>query len=241
MSVDQKILERFDELLREGARVLQTRTPVTGGFPVAYRRGMVRSPPDEKVSPDLAIEWGLRCLNLLKRVTSVESDYYGRFKDQSDGFEGISNHSCVSSALAVLKAARIDYENGDLSDSRALIEAEVFDDFLEQASHLLGTGYYGPAALIGGIVLEEGLRRHCRQNNVTLRPRAMIGEMNDALAKTGLYNNVVKTRISAFAAIRNQAAHGQWKEFSAKDVEDMINWVRVFMENSFGNAGLSIK
>jgi hypothetical protein len=94
MSVDQEIIERFDELLQEGARVLETRTLVTGGFPVAYRRGMVRTPPDEKVNSELAIEWGLRGLNLLKRVTNPESDYYQRFKEQSDGFEGISNYSC---------------------------------------------------------------------------------------------------------------------------------------------------
>jgi len=56
MKVDQKILERFQDLLDEGGRVLQSRTPVTGGFPVAYRRGMVRNPPDEKVSAELAIE-----------------------------------------------------------------------------------------------------------------------------------------------------------------------------------------
>ena len=65
--------------------------------------------------------------------------------------------------------------------------------------------------------------------------------MNDALAKTGLYGVVVKQRILALAAIRNQAAHGQWNEFEVKDVEQMIDWVRTFMENSFGNAGLAIK
>lgn len=241
MNVDQNILERFDELIREGGRVLQTRTPVTGGLPVAYRRGMVRNPPDEKVSPDVAMEWGLRALNLLKRVTSMESDYYQRFKEQSEGFESISSVSCVSLALGVLKAAKLDYQNGELSDIRLLIEAEVFEDFIEQASHLLSTGYYGPAAVIAGIVLEEGLRRHCHQNDVATRPKAMIGEMNDSLAKSGLYNNVMKQKIATVATIRNHAAHGQWNEFDSKDVEQMIDWVRLFMENSFGTTRIPIK
>jgi|ERR1051325_1044709 hypothetical protein len=241
MGVDQKILERFDELLREGKRVSQTRTPVTGGFPVPYRRGMVRNPPDEKVDSESAIEWGLRCLNLLKRATSVESDYYKRFQEESVGFDSISSVTCISAALAVLRAAKSDYENGELSEVRLLIEAEVFDDFLEQASNLLSTGYYGPAAVIAGIVLEEGLRRHCNQNGVAIRPKAMIGEMNDSLAKSGLYNNVMKQKIATVATIRNHAAHGQWSEFDSKDVEQMIDWVQLFMENSFGSKRMPIR
>jgi hypothetical protein len=241
MRIDQKILERFQELVDEGGRMMQTRTSVTGSFPVPYRRGMTRNPPDEKVSPELALEWGLRCLNLLKRVTSIDSDYYLRFKEQSDGFEGFSNCSCVSFAISVLKAAKTDYENGDLSNTRLLIEAEVFDDFLEQASHLLDTGYYGPAAVIAGIVLEEGLRRHCYQNDVPIRPKAMVAEMNDLLAKKGIYNNVMKQKIATVATIRNHAAHGQWSEFDIKDVQQMMEWVRLFMENSFGSERMPIK
>jgi hypothetical protein len=38
-------------------------------------------------------------------------------------------------------------------DVRAVIEAEVFDDFLEQGAHLLDSGYYQPAAIVIGSVL----------------------------------------------------------------------------------------
>ena len=183
----------------------------------------------------------MRCLNFLRRVTTPESDYYQRFKEQSEGFESIASCDYVLSGLAVLKAARVDYENGELTEIRLLIEAEVFDDFLEQASHLVNTGYFGPAAVIAGIVLEEALRRHCHQNDVAIRSKAMIGEMNDLLAKSGLYNNVMKQKIATVATIRNHAAHGQWDEFGSKDVEQMIDWVRLFMENSFGTTRMPIK
>jgi hypothetical protein len=119
------------------------------------------------------------------------------------------------------------------------MQAEVLDDLIEQAWQFLDEGYYQTAALVAGIALEETLRRHCLQNNVVLRPKAMMGEMNNALTKAKLYGSVMKARITALAEIRNQAAHGQWKEFTAKDVEDMIEWLRIFMENSFGNARLS--
>src|SRR6185295_3478893 len=113
-------------------------------------------------------------LNFLRRITNPESDYYQRFKEQFEGFESIASCECVSSGLAVLKAAKVDYEHGELTEIRLLSEAEVFDDFLEQASYLLDTGYYGPAAVIAGIVLEEGLRRHCQQSDVAIRSKATI-------------------------------------------------------------------
>jgi hypothetical protein len=58
--------------------------------------------------------------------------------------------------------------------------------------------------------------------------------MNDALRKQGFYGIVLKQRISALAAIRNKAAHGEWKEFGEKDVEQMIAQVQLFIENCFG-------
>lgn len=65
--------------------------------------------------------------------------------------------------------------------------------------------------------------------------------MNESLAKSGLYNNVMKQKIATVTAIRNHAAHGQWNEFDSKDVEQMISWVRLFLENSFGTTRLPIK
>jgi hypothetical protein len=40
-------------------------------------------------------------------------------------------------------------------------------------------------------------------------------------------------KITHLAALRNKAAHGEWSEFTDKDVEDMIRDVRRFMEDYF--------
>jgi hypothetical protein len=115
-----------------------------------------------------------------------------------------------------------------------LIEAEVFGDFLEQAEHLLKNGYYGPAAVITGCVLEDGLRKLCQRNNVSLPAKATIDPMNVELAKAGIYNTLSQKRITALADIRNKAAHGKWSEFNDEDVRQMISQVRSFMEDHFG-------
>ena len=61
----------------------------------------------------------------------------------------------MTTAAGILRAAREDYANGYLFDIKQLIAAEVFDDLLEQAEHLLDAGYQEAAAVLAGAVLED--------------------------------------------------------------------------------------
>jgi len=49
--------------------------------------------------------------------------------------------------------------------------------------------------------------------------------MNEDLTKAGQYGPVVQKRITALAAIRNSAAHGNFADFDDKDVQSMIEQV----------------
>lgn len=160
----------------------------------------------------------MRCLNLLKRVFSSESDYYDGFKKQSTAFDSSSNYRCVAQALSILKAAKSDYENGYLFETRILIQADVFDSFLEQAEHLLEKGYNAPAAVIAGSVLENGMRKLCQRKSISLQAKATMEPMNVELTRAGVYNTLVQKRITALADVRNKAAHGKWNEFDGTDV-----------------------
>ena len=143
------------------------------------------------------------------------------------------DYSPITQALGILRAARDYYEQGFLFDTRILIEAEVFDDFLEQGEHLLDAGYYQPAAVVIGSVLEDGLRKLCTRHEVPLSVQPKLDTMNAGLAKQGVYNKLTQKRITAFADIRNKAAHGEWDEFTEADVEDMLRGVRQFMQTHF--------
>ena len=125
---------------------------------------------------------------------------------------------------------------------------ERFQELLDQGGRVMqtrtpsfGYGILRPGGTNCTYCLGGRATKTLPSNNLGLRPRAMIGEMNDALAKSGLYNNILKTRTTALASIRNQATHGQWKEFTVKDVDEMTSWMRIFMENSFGETRLSIQ
>ena len=123
MQLDQKIIGVFQELLDEASRLIQTRTTGGGDRVRTGRYQTHTNPRYDKVDSDSATEWRMRCLNLLKRVFSTESDYYLMFKEQSSGFDSFSNYDYVAQALSILKAAKTDYENGYLFDTRALIQA----------------------------------------------------------------------------------------------------------------------
>lgn len=220
--LDQKVLEKLKDLIQFGEKVKQTGYSRSGG-------GMVYI-GDHGVDYELAQQWGTSCLNLLHRIFGADSVHYENFKALYPHFH---NYSPVVQALGVLRAAQHDYEQEFLFNTRVLIEAEVFDEFLEQAKHLLNSGYYQTAAVVIGSVLEDGLRKLCGRHDVSLAAKPKLDGMNSELTKHGVYNKLTQKRITWLADIRNKAAHGEWEKFTKTDVEDMLRDVRQFMETHF--------
>ena len=110
------------------------------------------------------------------------------------------------------------------------MQAEVFDNELEQAKELLYSGYKLASAVICGVVLETALRDLCDSNLIA---HGKLDTMNGQLAKAGVYNKLQQKRITAIADIRNSAAHGKPEEFNNDDVKNMIRDVESFLLNYF--------
>jgi hypothetical protein len=149
MKIDQKICERFHELIVRVDDLMKTRTEESGSVVRYPGRGALISSSLDYVNDEMATQWGTSCLHLFQKVFGRESDHYQNFKelapqltDHSDGTK------TVKKALGIVKAAKDDFEQGYLFDTRALIRAEVFDDFLDQATHLQENGYYGQPQLL---------------------------------------------------------------------------------------------
>lgn len=220
MKLDAIVLKRFDELISDGQNVLKTMKPPPSnsiGFP-------------NTVDAQLSNKWGISSLNLLERVFGNGSVYYTHF---STLYEDLYRYTVARKALGILQGAKEDYEHGYLFKTKLLIEAEVFDEFLEQAEYLLQQGYFAPAAVIAGSVLEDALRKLCIRNGVTLPDKPKLDTMNAELAKAGAYTKLVQKNVTALADIRNSAAHGKWDEFTESDVKNMIVQVRSFMTTSY--------
>ncbi|MBZ0166629.1 MAG: HEPN domain-containing protein [Candidatus Omnitrophica bacterium] len=219
MKLDEKIINRLNELIDLGEKVLATKqfSQVIGA--------------DAYVDGQLAHQWVSSVQSLLSRVFGQESEHYKNFSKQVEK-EYIS-YSPLQRAQGVLKSAKNDYENEQLFDVRQLIEAELFNDFIEQAEHLLKSGYYQPAAVIIGCVLEDGLRKLCHKNVISIPEKPKLDSMNIELAKAGIYSKLTQKKITVLADLRNKSAHGQWDQFKLNDVEEMILSVRRIMEEFF--------
>ena len=215
MSQKSELLSnRFKELLDLGRYVLSTS----------------RQPPpnvigDNRVDLDSSQQWATSTAQLLGSLFGSESEHYKRL---NEAFRHPGYESDMKRGMAVLSAAWNDYSKGYLIEVKSLIRAEVFDDFLEQAQHLFEQGFYQPAAVIGGGVLEDALRKLCQRAGIPLSAKPKLDIMNAELVKKGVYNTLVQKRITWLADLRNKAAHGKWTEFAASDVETMLAQVRSF-------------
>lgn len=221
MTLESSVTDRLRELLELGEEVLATRKKPG--------RGMIGF--DSFVDSELANQWFTSSQNLLQRAFGESSSHYVNFSE-IPGNQGLSL-SPVRRGQGILRAALEDFEGGYLFEIRRLVEAEVFADFLEQAEELLDAGYVAPGAVVAGCVLEDGLRKLCRANGVAIPEKPKLDRMNADLAKANVYNKLVQKRITAIADIRNNAAHGNWDEFDADDVKDMIQWIAKFTEEHF--------
>jgi len=215
MSQKSELLSnRFKELLDLGRYVLSTS----------------RQPPpnvigDNRVDLDSSQQWATSTAQLLGSLFGSESEYDKRL---NEAFRHPGYESDMKRGMAVLSVAWNDYSKGYLIEVKSLIRAEVFDDFLEQAQHLFEQGFYQPAAVIAGGVLEDALRKLCQRAGIPLSAKPKLDIMNAELVKKGVYNTLVQKRITWLADLRNKAAHGKWSEFAASDVETMLAQVRSF-------------
>ncbi|MFH1818550.1 MAG: DUF4145 domain-containing protein [Pseudomonadota bacterium] len=200
---------RFDELVAQADAVAATKKTMHSPHSGSY----------EVVDRDLLLGWCVKARNLLASACGRDSEHFKSFIDAEKPQSFENNPTRLSRVRAVFLAAKEDFEGGYLSSVRNLVQAEVFSTELEQARELLAAGYRVPAAVICGVVLETNLRSLCEAHGLAT---GKLDKMNADLAKAGQYNSLVQKRITALAAIRNSAAHGNSAEFDDTNVRSMI-------------------
>ncbi|MDB9693077.1 HEPN domain-containing protein [Acinetobacter nosocomialis] len=209
--MSKRILSRFDSLITEGLSILELFD--TNEFPVKLA------------------EWKLKAKQIITVACGEKSHYLDQFNEYNKPRINVSAYSILHVSIALLRAAKDDLENGFLITFKQIIQAEVFDSELEQAKSLLGSGYKNAAAVIAGVVLETAIKELCLNNGIDIE-RKRLTQLNDDLAKAGVYNKLQQKQITALADIRNNAAHGNYEEFTKEDVERMISDIERFLLNN---------
>jgi hypothetical protein len=208
--------KRFEELLQQCDDIEKTKRREQSGLSGELR---------DQIDADLFLGWRVKAKSHLERVCGLESLHFKAFVE-AEGTSWSTSYERFKKAKTVFLAAQEDFEGGYLTSLRELVQAEVFDSELEQASELLRAGYKTAGAVITGVVLETTLRDLCNKHNI---PPGKLDKMNADLAKAGEYNLLVQKQLTALAQIRNDAAHGNNDKFDDKDVYSMIEEVRRFV------------
>lgn len=212
-----KLSERFTQLETQASSLENTTYIVEGSLSGSQ---------ETFIDDDLLLHWRTKVRNLLVQACGPESEHYRLFRQtEEESFHG-TNYNTFKRLRLVFLAAKDDFDGGFLVSIRTMVQSEVFDSELEQASELFASGNFAAAAVIAGVVLETSLRELCMRHDI---PATSLERMNADLVKAAAYNSLTQKQITAFAAIRNSAAHGKNEDFTRQDVERMIKGVGDFL------------
>lgn len=235
-----RIQLRFDELsdqaseIEKGQKIVQVQkrrkvAPLEAAIPVSTKKVTIDS--------ESYYQWQTSVQSLLYQVYGEKHPTYVRFSEDAKKSSLAGLYSDFLYFRSLFESAKEEFEGGYLFDLRKMVHADVFSNELEQAEYFLTEGYKAPAAVIAGTVLETTLRELCSQhsirindsNGIDITAKAKLDRINAELAKASVYNSARQKQITAWAAIRNHAAHGQPNEFNEAQVKEMIDGITAFV------------
>jgi len=240
----KKILDRFDELIVEG-EAIQKAIKKIPGKPIrsfigrGYLDGEVRNSPDTyKVDWEDFVKWRTSVKTLLAKIIKPEHTH----SKTVESFSELPNKKGgLEYGISILRSLREDFAKGFLVDLKILVEAEIASDYMGQATSLITEGQSGkfdhvPAAVLAGAVLEKSLRTLCVEQTAPIpvakengAPKA-LNILIDDLKKAAVYNETKAKQLRHWAAIRNNAAHGEFDKFDVEQVKQMVEGIKLFLE-----------
>jgi hypothetical protein len=177
------------------------------------------------------------CENIANRLRSVNTSYLNSCKAIKKEFAYHVFPQLIPAYHGVLQSIKFDIENNMLRSFEELINANLFSDFLEMAEHLLEENYKDPAAVIIGSTLEEHIRKLAQKNGISielpdakgnLKPKK-ADALNSELAAANAYTKLDQKNVTSWLGLRNEAAHGNYNNYTKQQVELFLQSVRDFI------------
>ena len=171
-----------------------------------------------------------RSISAIHRISGSKSTYSMEVKRLFVLSPSIHLHAVP--IFGVLKALLDDFRDGYLKTLVEIAHADIFDDFLDMACHLSEAGYKDAAAVIAGSTLESHLKESCLKHGIPIElngKSVKADKLNADLAKAGVYGKLDQKNVVAWLDLRNKAAHGNYSEYTAEQVELLISAVRDFI------------
>ena len=161
------------------------------------------------------------------------------FTHQAEAVKGFASYM-VATLTAILDSF-IEYLKSGLASALSperRAQLDVVSDILEQAHDILEDNRYHPAsaAVLIGASLEEFLRSWVEASDLSIgNAKPGIDAYCKALRAAELVSRQDVKDITAWAGIRNHAAHGEWEEVSDRSrIRLMLEGVNLFMRQKTG-------
>lgn len=205
-----------DELLRHTDRLIETLRPKAAAQ--RQDRGHVLTQEGAKAE----------VVEFLRIMAGPKSAFY-----QNANFK--SSTSDYDTLVSLLEAFR-DFVAAGLLEALSperRAQLDVVNDFMEQADELLNAKDVHPAAaaMVIGATLEEFLRTRANQDTLSLGSRKpSIQAYADLLRDQGVLDKQDMKDVTAWAGLRNHAAHGDWDQVKDRDrIRLMLEGVNLFL------------
>lgn len=171
-----------------------------------------------------------RLASTLDRLSPKGSYHERNLQDilKKQGYVGFTSPMLAGALLALKR----EYELGHLQTFEELIHADMFAGFIEMAEYLQQQKFKDPAAVLARSVLEQHLRELCIKNSIDCeangRPKK-ADSLNSELAAKDVYSKLDQKNVTSWLGLRNDAAHGNYGNYTQQQVALMIDAIRDFM------------
>lgn len=214
MRIDSIIIKRFEELLEEVKKIPHESGGLNGKTDYIERKAYYK--------------WMTSAMDCIEKVWGKNSNYYANISESYQVKECFA--SKFRSSVGIFEAAYFDYKQGYMWTYRIALGSELLSDAISQGIELLKAKYKDSACVCGRIALETAIKELCFKNEI---PIAKLNKMNEDLCKAGVYNMGTQKQITAWADRGNDAAHGNFNNYSENDVsmmlEGIINFISLYM------------
>lgn len=213
----EEIKKRVNELISLSDRVLATSRSSEWG---------------NSVNEELFREFRSASLSFIRNTFGEDHPFYTEFDSETNSITPYN----TTEGKGILKAVKSEIDGGWHFKLKDLVSAEIFSDFLEMAEYLLTENYKDAAAVMTGSVLEEHLRQLCVKNSIdteTAKNGKQIHKkadlLNSEITKANAYNKIDQKLVTSWLGIRNDAAHGNYNEYTKEQVSIMYQGVLNFI------------
>jgi len=210
---EKRFIKRIEQLIKEGKEITKLEKPAFAGPYIQ---------DEDKIKLHA---WLTKVKNIVRNIFEKESEQFNYLKELTSG--NIEHSYQIYPIVGLLEGAKDDIENGFLVKQELIIAGEVFDSVLEQANYLNNKGYKDPAAVLARVVLEDVLKRIACEENIDFNQKSSV--LNTNLKEKGRYPKSQWRLIQGWLDIGNDAAHGNFDNYSHKDINKLIRDINTFL------------